>query len=545
MAVPGREWRGGIMPCHGNGGNISRYFPSRVHPAANIIVMKQTRPSNFTNLKTISLKSLAVACLWVATIIPATAQSYTFTTLAGTAGIQGSADGSGAAARFNNPHGITTDDVGNLYVADTGNNIIRKIVISSGVVTTFAGTGGYSTNDGMGNVAQFNQPAGIMADGVGNLYVADTGNHTIRKIVISSGAVSTVAGSAGNPGNSDGTGTAAQFHFPEGIAADGPAHLYVADTWNHSIRQIVIGPGGVGEVTTLAGSNGISGTSDGVGSAARFNSPYGVAADGLGHLFVADEINDTIRMIVIASATVSTLAGSPQIGGSANGAGITARFNSPAGVTADVDGNVYVADQVNSTIRKIVTNMGTVTTVAGNPQQVGYTDGTGINAKFKNPYGIAAGGSTNLYVADTGNSTIRIGKVPFTLTASGATVDACGSTCPYSVTFSTDPDYSWTAVSDSIWIRVLDPSSGMGSGTVHYTNDPNLSPNSRTGTITIAGQTFTVTQPGLSYQFTLAKAAPSLPPIDAITLDCHGDGSGSRKSNCARKLLSVAGNHCQ
>ncbi|GHU61064.1 hypothetical protein FACS189445_2630 [Spirochaetia bacterium] len=211
-------------------------------------------------------------------------------TLAGS-GTAGFANDTGTAAQFNSLHGITTDGSGNLYVADSSNNRIRKID-ATGVVTTFAGsTQGFA--DDTGTAAQFNSPNGITIDGSGNhLYVADTGNHRIRKIVISTGVVSSLAGN-GTPGYSMGTGTAAMFNQPNGITIDGSGNLYVADTHNHRIRQIVISSG----VVTLLAGYGSPGYADGTGTAARFNQPNGITIDGSGNLYVADTVNHRIRKI--------------------------------------------------------------------------------------------------------------------------------------------------------------------------------------------------------------------------------------------------------
>ena len=193
------------------------------------------------------------------------------TTLAGYAGVSGSTDDTGTAARFYNPHGITTDGT-NLYVPDDGSHTIRQIVIATGVVTTLAGTAGVSgSDDGIGAAALFFSPSAITTDGT-NLYVADNSNNTIRQIVIATGMVTTLAGTAGVFGSADGTGAAAQFAFPYGITTDG-INLYVADTNNHTIRQIVIA---TGVVTTLAGTAGVSGSTDDTGAAAQFAFPFGI-----------------------------------------------------------------------------------------------------------------------------------------------------------------------------------------------------------------------------------------------------------------------------
>jgi sugar lactone lactonase YvrE len=323
------------------------------------------------------------------------------TTLAGTAGIIGAADGTGAAARFTGPYGITTDGT-NLYVADVGNNTIRKIVIATGAVTTIAGTAGPTggSTDATGAAARFNSPIGVTTDGT-NLYVTDSGNNTIRKVVIATGVVTTLAGSAGNAGSTDGFFSAARFDSPIGITTDG-TNLYVADAVNNTIRKIVIA---TASVSTIAGTPGPAGSTDGTGSAASFTNPSGITTDGT-NLYVADAGNNTIRKIVIATGAVTTLAGTAGNAGSADGTGSAAGFNSPAGITTDGT-NLYVADSVNNTIRKIVIASAVVTTIAGTAGTTGgSTDATGAAASFNSPADITTDG-TSLYVADTGNNTIR------------------------------------------------------------------------------------------------------------------------------------------
>jgi DNA-binding beta-propeller fold protein YncE len=295
--------------------------------------------------------------------------SNTVSTLAGVEGRCGSTDGPGLAASFCSPSGATTDGT-NLYVTDSYSSTVRKIVTSTGLVTTWAGSAGLTgSTDGIGLVARFYNPAGITTDGT-NLYVADTGNNTIRKIVISTGEVSTVAGSAGLSGSTDGTGSAARFNGPSGITTDG-TNLYVADKFNSTIRKIVIS---TGMVTTLAGTAGIQGSSDGTGSAATFYNPHGITTDGT-NLYVTDYWNDTIRKIVISTGVVTTLAGSSTPGGceGTDGTGSAARFCHPTGITTDVT-NLYVADG-GIGVRKIVISTGVVTTLAGSANFFGPTYG--------------------------------------------------------------------------------------------------------------------------------------------------------------------------
>jgi len=244
-------------------------------------------------------------------------------------------------ARFNEPRAVAVDSDGNLYVADYNNNRIRKIT-SAGVVSTLAGSGTYGHHDATGTEAQFNQPIDVAVDSSGNVYVADTSN--IRKIT-PEGVVSTFAGD-GRSGYKDATGTSAQFSIPTGVAVDSSGNVYVGDSYNQRIRKIT--PAGV--VTTLAGS-GTDGHHDAAGTEAQFNYPEGVAVDSSGNVYVADTGNHRIRKITSAGK-VTTLAGSGTAG-FADGAAATAQFNEPTGVAVDSSGNLYVADFWNNRIRKI------------------------------------------------------------------------------------------------------------------------------------------------------------------------------------------------
>jgi sugar lactone lactonase YvrE len=321
------------------------------------------------------------------------------TTLAGLAGVVGGADGTGSAARFWNPRGIAVDSAGTtIYVADSLNHAIRKVT-SAGVVTTLAGfPGSPGAVDATGTVARFRFPSGLTVDGAGTVYVADTNNQTIRQVT-SAGVVTTLAGLASNGGNVDGTGSAARFRAPSGIIVDGAGTLWVADTNNSTIRQIAAGA----VVTTFAGT-GLVGSADGTGVAAGFFSPNGVTISG-GVLFVADTGNDTVRKIT-SSAVVSTLAGFNGSLGAVDGAGRGARFRLPGGVAVAPNGDAYVADTINGTIRKI-TPWGVVTTFAGLAGSFGSVDGTGSAARFFRPGGIAVDSAGTIYVSDQAGQNIR------------------------------------------------------------------------------------------------------------------------------------------
>ena len=248
-----------------------------------------------------------------------------------------------ALYKFGYPFDITTDGT-NLYVVDTDCHTIKQIVIDNGTVTILAGTGSSGSANGVGTSASFDTPYGITTDGT-NLYVADSFNHSIRQIGIDNRSVTTLAGD-GHWGWSNGVGTSAEFQRPYGITTDG-TNLYVADTLNHKIRQIVIDNG---TVTTLAGDGSQGSTDHATGTSASFNDPTGITTDGT-NLYVADRDNHLIRQIVISTKAVTTLAGTGT-GGNTNGAGSVARFKNPAGITTDgID--LYVIEKSNHRLRKI------------------------------------------------------------------------------------------------------------------------------------------------------------------------------------------------
>jgi sugar lactone lactonase YvrE len=422
--------------------------------------------------------------LYVADALASTIRKVTpsgvVTTFAGQAGVSGSANGTGTEATFSIPFGLAFDSNGDLLVTDTGNNRIRKIT-PAGVVTTFAGSGSSGSADGTGLAASFFLPFGIVVDDADNAYVADTGNHTIRQIT-PAGVVSTLAGTADEAGYADDTGAAARFNGPQGIGLDNDGNVLVADSNNHVLRRIT--PAGV--VTTVAGKGRSQGSTDDTGTAARFDTPVGMVMTRAGILLVADTLNHTLRSIT-AGGVVDTEAGAAGMPGSGNGSGISARFTGLQGLAIDDSDNVYVADTGSHLIRKIspagvvttlaggagqagiadgtgtqarfafpwglvvdlegvvyvtdtavhsvrkVTPAGVVTTLAGGAGQFGTIDGTGTVARFRSPLGIARDGEGNLYVSDSGNHTIRkvtrageVTTVAGTAGAAGA-VDATGA----------------------------------------------------------------------------------------------------------------------
>lgn len=305
----------------------------------------------------------------------------TVSTLAGS-GSAGFANGTGTAAQFSSPSGVAVDAAGNVYVADSNNHRIRKIS-AAGVVSTLAGSGSAGYGDGTGTAARFDSPSGVAVDTSGNVYVADSNNHRIRKIT-PAGVVSTLAGD-GTSAFADGTGTAARFTWPYGVAVDATGTVYVADTNGNRIRKIT----SAGVVTTLAGS-GSGGYSDGSGTAASFNRPYGVAVTAAGTVYVADTDNHRIRRIT-PGGTVTTLAGSGA-SGYVDGTGTAAQFYWSDGIGVDAWGNVYVADTGNARIRTI-SSTALVTTLAP-------------STSFNYPDGVAIDAAGTVYVADMDNHRI-------------------------------------------------------------------------------------------------------------------------------------------
>ena len=348
-------------------------------------------------------------------------------TFAGAAGFSGTVNGAGSAARFSGPAGVARDGAGNYFVTDYVDHVVRKIT-PSGAVTVFAGTAGASgSTNGAGSVARFSTPLGIAIDASNNLYVADYGNRVIRKIT-PAGSVSTFAGTVGAGGSTDGTGSAARFESPSGVAVASTGLLYVTDFGAHTVRKVDLS---TAAVTTLAGSAMNSGNANGIGTAARFNGPRGPAVDASGNVFIADFFNHTIRRIT-PTGEVTTVAGFAGSSGSADGLGSAARLTYPSGIAIDSTGRLFVAEQSDRLRR--VTLEGLVTTVAGGAD--GSQDGVSFAARFALPTDICLSTNGKFIITDFENYTIRtaapasrpkvtlVGTTPVTFEAAAAYTDA-------------------------------------------------------------------------------------------------------------------------
>jgi len=325
-------------------------------------------------------------------------------TVAGNGNYSYSGDsGQAISAQLNTPQAVATDSSGNLYIADTVNNVVRKVT-AAGVISTIAGNGtaGSGGDGSAATSAQLHSPQGIAVDASGNVYVSDTQNARVRKI--SNGTINTVAGSGtAGFGGDGGSATSAQLNIPAGLSVDGAGNLYIADFSNNRIRKVT--PGGA--ITTLAG-NGLAGYSGDGGAAAnaQLTTPVGVATDSSGNVYIGDTGNNAVR-VVNSSGIISTVAGNGLAGYSGDdGPAVSAMVGNPTGVAVDASGNLYISDG-SVRVRKVYSS-GFINTIAGNGAR-GYTGdgGVALFATMNGPAGIALAPNGNLYIADSGNSAVR------------------------------------------------------------------------------------------------------------------------------------------
>jgi len=358
---------------------------------------------NFKKNKAIIRSCILLFCL----SLTMDAQGQIITTIAGIGSGGYSGDGGAAtSARLDTLSGVAVDGLGNLYIVDETNQRIRK-VSASGIITTIAGNGaiGFSGDGGPATLAELNYPTGIAVDGAGNVYIADSWNNRIR-MVNTTGIITTVAGTGVQGYSGDGgAATSAQLYTPHALALDGSGNLYISDTRNNCIRRI----GSSGIITTIIGTGiwGYSGDG-GPASSAQLKAPVGITLDAAGNIFFADNFNQCIRKVSTAG-TITTIAGNGTLGFAGDGGSATAaEFNYPMGVAVDRQGNLYVSDYSNNRIRKVSTT-GIITTIAGDSLK-GYNGDGGLAslAELNKPYGVALDGAGNLFIGDGYNNRVRM-----------------------------------------------------------------------------------------------------------------------------------------
>jgi sugar lactone lactonase YvrE len=348
--------------------------------------------------------------------------SGVITTVAGSGDVgflAGGFSGDGGAAtdaQLDGPSGVAFDAAGNLYVADRNNNSVRKVSVS-GVISTVAGTDdGFSGDGGPATNAQLTSPSGVAVDAAGNLYIADDGNDRVRRVSVS-GTITTLAGGSVQDG---GPAVSANLDSPFGVAVDAAGNLYIADTSNNRVRRVSVS----GVITTVAGtgSPGFSGDG-GPATNAQLASPSGVAVDAAGNLYIADNGNSRVRRVSV-SGVITTVAGTGMYGFSGDGGPATnAQLKSPFGVAVDSVGNLYIADPYNHRVRKVSVS-GVITTVAGTGPSGFWGDGeAATDAQLSFPSGVAVDGAGNLYIADTGNSRVRVVSLGTISTKAGTGVE--------------------------------------------------------------------------------------------------------------------------
>jgi len=419
----------------------------------------------------------------------------------GTPGYAGD-NGPATSAQLYNPSGVALDSAGNLYIADLRHQRVR--MVSNGAITTVAGNGtqGYSGDNGPAVSAQLDGPSHVAVDATGNLYITDSYDNLIRKVA--NGVITTVAG-GGNLLGDNVPATSGALNYPEGVAVDSVGNLFIADTDNSRIRKV-----SNGVITTVAG-NGTPGYSgdNGPASSAQVAAPFGVAVDAVGNLYVADTYNSRIRKI--SNGVITTVAGNGSYGFSGdNGPATSAQLYYPGGVAVDAAGNLYIADALSERIRKVAN--GVITTVAGNGA-AGFSgdNGPATSAELSGPAGVAVDATGNLYIADAGNERIRVltpSGSSCSATVSPVVVSVPASGANFTITVQTGSSCSWAIQSLPSWISFAGNAVQTGSGSVTLTAQANLGA-ARTAIISIAGAPVQVNQGGVA---PLAITMPSTLP---------------------------------
>jgi len=332
------------------------------------------------------------------------------TTVAGNGTYEYSGDkGAATSSSLNGPSGVAVDSAGNIYIAETGNNCIRKVAAGTGIITTVAGNGtyGYSGDNGAATSAGLEGPSGVAVDSGGNIYIADTGSNCIRKVAAGTGIITTVAGNGTHDYSGDnGAATSASLAWPYGVAVDSTGNIYIADYGSNRIRKVTAG---TGIITTVAGFGTIGYFGDnGPATSASLDYARGVAVDSAGNIYIADNENNRIRKVTAGTGIITTVAGNGTQGYFGdNGTATSASLFQPDSMAVDSAGNIYIADTENNRIRKVAAATGIITTVAGNGSFTYSGDNGATSASLFVPSGVAVDSAGNIYIADFGNNRIR------------------------------------------------------------------------------------------------------------------------------------------
>ena len=443
----------------------------------------------------------------------------TVTTIAGNGSVDFNGEGLPAtSASVLVPTWVTTNNLGSLVFTDNGSSSIRKVTLGTGILSTLAGTGLQGTTpDGGTTAGPLNNPSSPIFDAAGNIYFVE--RNKIRKI--SAGVYSTVANSANASGfaGDGGPATAAQLNTPAGLAVAANGDLYVADSLNNRIRVISAQSG---TISTIAGTGAGTSTGDGgLATNATLNNPYGLSLDGAGNLFVTELQGNRVRKIVLSNNVITTVAGN---GGNlfADGVAATATgVSAPFSVFADQSGNLFIADEAHNRVRKVTAATGIISTVAGNGIADFSGDGGLATSASVTPLSVTVDRAQNLYIADISG---RLRTAPvlacfFTVSSPIVYLNSASGTGSITVT-ATDPSCPYTVSSSSPFVTVTSGASGTGSNTVtfSYTADPGQN---RTATVLIGGQSFIVQQAGVFGQYNVGFFNPNGP---TWALDSNGSG---------------------
>ena len=447
-------------------------------------------------------------------------------------------NGPATSASFDNLRGgVTVDGTGNVYVADYNNNRVRKVASGTGIITTVAGDGfaGFNGDNGPATSASLQNPSHVAIDSSGNLFIADTTNHRIRKVAFGTGIITTVAGN-GSPGfdGDNGPATLASLYWPSGVAFDSSGNLYIADYGNHRIRKVAIG---TGIITTVAG-NGTAGFSGdgGAASAASLYRPNDVIVDSSGDLYFSEYYNQRIRKVVNGTGIITTVAGNGIAGFNGDDVAATsASLNNPLGVTIDSSGNLYIADEWNHRIRKVASGTGIITTVAGNGIS-GYSgdNGPATSANLYYPTGVTIDSSGNLYITEWGSGRIRkvylyrIPTVAALVSSAAANSSVIGETVTFTATVT-----STEGVPANTTMTFKDGAVTIGSGALDATGTATFT----TSSLSLGSHNITASFPdtgilaGSTSPVLVQTVITVTPGTSSLSMTLLGTGGGSVNSS--------------